>query len=57
MTDAYDGMDSRRSNAPAGNFRRELVVATKANELKLSGSQKQNFTYADNQNADRRVND
>jgi len=55
MTDAYDGRDSRRSNAPAGNFRRELVRATKANELKLSGSPIQYFTDADYQNADHEV--
>ncbi len=55
MTDAYQGRDSRRSNAPTGNFRRELVVATKANELKLSGSSIQYFTDPDYQNADHRV--
>lgn len=55
MTDAYGGRDSRRTNAPAGHFRRELVVATKANELKLSGSPIQYFTHADYRNADHRV--
>jgi len=55
ITDAYSGRDSRRSNAPAGNFRRELVRATKANELKLSGSPIQYFTDADYQNAEHEV--
>lgn len=55
MTDAYGGRDSRRTNAPAGFFRRELVRATKANELKLSGSPIQYFTDASYQNADPRV--
>ena len=55
MTDAYSGRDSRRTNAPAGFFRRELVRATKANELKLSGSPIQYFTDVDYQNADDRV--
>ena len=55
MTDAYGGRDSRRTNAPAGFFRRELVRATKANELKLSGSPIQYFTDADYQNAEDRV--
>jgi hypothetical protein len=52
MTDAYNGRDSRRSNAPIGNLRRELIRATRANELKLSGSPIQYFTDPDYQNAD-----
>lgn len=52
MTDAYGGRDSRRTNSPAGHFRRELVRATKANELKLSGSPIQYFVDADYRNAD-----
>lgn len=55
MTDAYSGRDSRRTNAPAGFFRRELVRATKANELKLSGSPIQYFTDPDYRNAAHRV--
>ena len=55
MTDAYQGRDSRRSNAPAGHYRRELVRVTKANELTLSGSPIQYFTHEDYQNADHYV--
>ena len=49
MSDAYAGKDSRRSDAPCGCFRTELVRLTKANEIVLSGSPIEYFVHADYQ--------
>lgn len=46
MTDAYQGRDSKRSNAPAGHFRVEHVRLSHANRITLSGSPIQYFTDA-----------
>jgi hypothetical protein len=50
MADAYSGRNSRRSNAPCGHFRAELVRITKANEIILSGSPIEYFCHPDYQN-------
>ena len=52
MTDAYQGRDSKRSNAPAGHLRVEHVRLAHADRITLSGSPIQYFTDSDYRSAD-----
>jgi len=55
MTDAYGGRDSRRSNAPCGHMRFELVRITTDDTIVLSGSPIEYFVHPDYQNGDHEV--
>jgi hypothetical protein len=47
MSDAYGGRNSRRSNAPIGLLRREIVYITETGEITLSGSPIEYFEHQD----------
>jgi len=55
MADAYGNRDSRRSNAPMGHFRAELVTVDKADTIVLSGSPVEYFVHKDYEVGDHRV--